>query len=193
MEDMNSTQSNNAQKTNTGLIIVIVIAALAIVLGAFAMFRNDDATNVSDTDMNSNSVMMDENADMNDDMVDENATDTNTNDEATVNGEAAGGVSVTIPPVVNDEVKTFTVDSSNFAFSPKEIKVKKGDKVKIVLQNKGGMHDLVIDEFNVATDKLQGDTSDSIEFTADKTGEFQYYCSVGKHREMGMWGTLIVE
>ena len=32
-----------------------------------------------------------------------------------------------------------------------------------------------------------------VQFLADKTGTFQYYCSVGKHRSMGMWGTIIVQ
>ena len=31
------------------------------------------------------------------------------------------------------------------------------------------------------------------EFTADKVGSFEYYCSVGSHRSMGMKGVLKVE
>ena len=32
----------------------------------------------------------------------------------------------------------------------------------------------------------------TITFVADKTGGFEFYCSVGNHRAMGMVGTLIV-
>ena len=32
-----------------------------------------------------------------------------------------------------------------------------------------------------------------VEFTVDKTGTFEYYCSVGQHRANGMVGNLIVE
>lgn len=92
------------------------------------------------------------------------------------------------------EVKTFTVDAKNFSFSPSEIKVKKGDKVKIVMNNTQGFHDIVIDEFaNAKTKQVSSPATDSMEFVADKSGTFEYYCSVGKHREMGMFGKLIVQ
>lgn len=55
------------------------------------------------------------------------------------------------------------------------------------------MHDFVIDELNIRTKRIAGGESDSVTFTADKTGAFEYYCSVGNHREMGMKGRLIVE
>lgn len=90
-------------------------------------------------------------------------------------------------------VKTFTITGSNYAFAPNVITVNKGDTVKIIMQNSGGMHDLKIDEFNVATPRITGGQDASVEFVADKTGSFQYYCSVGSHRAMGMWGTLMVK
>ena len=71
--------------------------------------------------------------------------------------------------------------------------VKKGDRVRITFKNSGGTHDFIIDEFNVATKRLNGGEQDAVEFTADKTGSFEYYCSVGSHRAMGMKGTLVVE
>lgn len=92
-----------------------------------------------------------------------------------------------------NNVKEFTVTGSNFSFDPKEITVKKGDTVRITFKNADGMHDFKIDEFNVATKVLQGGTEETVEFTADKVGAFEYYCSVGKHRQMGMKGTLTVK
>ncbi len=91
------------------------------------------------------------------------------------------------------EIREIEIDGSNFAFAPKEVRVPYGSQVKIVFKNTGGTHDLVIDEFAVRTKIIQGDATDSVTFTADKKGSFQYYCSVGSHRAMGMWGTLIVE
>lgn len=90
-------------------------------------------------------------------------------------------------------VKTITVTGKNFSLSPAEIRVKKGDKVKIVFQNESGFHDWVIDEFNARTQQFMGPGTQEVEFVADKTGEFEYYCSVGQHRKMGMKGKLIVE
>lgn len=89
--------------------------------------------------------------------------------------------------------KTFTVTGQNYSFTPTEIKVNKGDKVKIVFQNSGGFHDFVIDEFNVKTASIASGDSATVEFTADKTGTFTYYCSVANHRAMGMQGNLIVQ
>lgn len=92
-----------------------------------------------------------------------------------------------------DAKNTFTVTGSNFSFDVKEIKVKKGDTVTVVFKNADGFHDWNLDEFNAHSKKIQGGAEDTITFTADKTGTFEYYCSVGKHRQMGMVGKLIVE
>ena len=71
--------------------------------------------------------------------------------------------------------------------------IKKGDTVKITLVNSGGSHDLRIDEFNVATSRIRGGAQETVSFVADKVGSFEYYCSVGDHRAMGMKGTLNVQ
>jgi len=92
-----------------------------------------------------------------------------------------------------DEVKTINLTGANFAFSQDEIRVKKGDKVKIVFTSTDGFHDWVVDEFNAATNRVNTGEKTSVEFVADKAGTFEYYCSVGRHREMGMKGNLIVE
>ncbi len=90
-------------------------------------------------------------------------------------------------------VREFAVAGSNYKFEPNTITVKKGDTVKITFTNAEGFHDFVLDEFNVKTKKIGLGGKDSVQFVADKTGSFQYYCSVGKHRAMGMWGTLKVK
>lgn len=89
-------------------------------------------------------------------------------------------------------VKEFTVDGTNYAFSPSTITVNKGDTVKITFKDDDGRHNLVINGYNVATNIIDGGSEDSITFVADKTGNFEYYCSVGNHRDQGMTGTLVV-
>ncbi|MBI2074815.1 MAG: cupredoxin domain-containing protein [Candidatus Levybacteria bacterium] len=93
----------------------------------------------------------------------------------------------------NQNVKTFEVTGSPFQFNPNEIRVKKGDLVQIVFNNQEGFHDLTIDEFNAKTKQIQAGQTDTVMFIADKTGVFEYYCSVDGHREQGMVGSLIVE
>lgn len=90
-------------------------------------------------------------------------------------------------------VKEVTVTGVNFSFSPKEIKAKKGDTIKLIFKNSEGIHDFVIDEFEVATNQIGAEEEEEVEFVVDKTGTFEYYCSVGQHRKNGMVGKLIVE
>lgn len=82
--------------------------------------------------------------------------------------------------------------AKDFAFSETSITVKKGQTVRVELTITDGTHDWVLDEFSAKTKQASTGTV-TVEFTADKTGEFEYYCSVGSHRSMGMVGTLIVE
>lgn len=91
------------------------------------------------------------------------------------------------------DVKEVIVEGSPFKFLPAEIKVKKGQTVKIVFKNIAGMHDFVVDEFKARTKVIKANETDTIQFVADKAGTFEYYCSVGNHRSMGMKGNLIVE
>jgi plastocyanin len=91
------------------------------------------------------------------------------------------------------ELVNITVEGNNYSFNPKELKVKKGDTVKLTLTSVGGFHDFVIDEFNVASKRLNDGESDTVEFVANIAGDFEYFCSVGNHRQMGMVGKLTVE
>jgi uncharacterized cupredoxin-like copper-binding protein len=101
--------------------------------------------------------------------------------------------------MMKSDVKEFSMDSfyemengkPHPQFSVKEITVKKGDKVKINITNTKGDHSFKIDEFDVFAETPLNETV-SVEFTADKTGEFVYYCTKPGHRENGHWGTLKV-
>lgn len=96
-------------------------------------------------------------------------------------------------------VKEFSMDSFTEMvdgkykpqFSLKEIVVNKGDLVKININVKSGRHDFKIDEFNVYKDTPTGQIT-TVEFVADKAGEFVYYCNKPGHRAAGHWGTLKV-
>lgn len=92
----------------------------------------------------------------------------------------------------------FTLDSFAFGYSlegnrVEQIRVEQGDTVTINLTNSEGYHDWVVDEFDAATEKINVGETTSVTFVADEAGTFEYYCSVGNHREQGMVGTLVVE
>lgn len=85
------------------------------------------------------------------------------------------------------ESKVITLDASRFAYTPDVITVKKGQPVKIIINDKDTTHGIAIPDFGV---KGIG----SVEFTPDKTGTFEFHCPTfcGQgHREMT--GTLIVK
>lgn len=94
--------------------------------------------------------------------------------------------------VEEEDIKEFSIDASPFSFTLSTITVNRGDTVKITLKNLNGTHDWTLDEFNASTRVLKVGEEGTITFIADKSGTFEYYCSVGNHRALGMVGTLIV-
>ena len=89
--------------------------------------------------------------------------------------------------------RIINVKGSPFKFEPSEIRVKYGERIRIVFVSEKGMHDWVVDEFEARTNQIKDGETDSVEFTPNKEGTFEFYCSVGNHRAMGMKGNLIVE
>lgn len=97
------------------------------------------------------------------------------------------------PTVSPTAVRTIEVKAGSFYFAPAEIRVKKGETVKIELTSRDMMHNLVIDELKVNLPIVQAGDTGTVEFTANQAGRFEYYCGVGQHRANGQVGTLIVE
>lgn len=69
-----------------------------------------------------------------------------------------------------------------------------GDTVRItVINGDPALHDLRIDEFGVYTGEiLQDEQTVTVEFVADQPGNFNYYCSIPGHRQIGMEGLIQV-
>lgn len=94
------------------------------------------------------------------------------------------------------EADSVEVKMSNYKFSTSTLTAKAGDVLVVKLVNDGGDHDFVIDELNVKSPFLaKGETQFlEIKIPDDAAGKtFEYYCSVGNHRQMGMVGKLIIE
>ena len=89
--------------------------------------------------------------------------------------------------VIKEDVKEITLQASRFQYSPDTVTVNKGDKVIITIENLDTMHGIRIPDFNVRGEE-------GVEFIADKTGEFEFYCAVfcgDNHKEMK--GKLIIK
>ena len=95
--------------------------------------------------------------------------------------------------MTSGSVVEVSVKGQNFSFTPNKITAKKGDTVKVTFTSASSFHDFVVDGYNIQTKRVSDGQSDTIQFVADKAGTFEFYCSVGQHRQMGMKGTLVVE
>ncbi|MFW5434802.1 cupredoxin domain-containing protein [Paenibacillus apiarius] len=87
------------------------------------------------------------------------------------------------------DVQAVTLKATNFEFDQKEIRVKKGQTVKLTLENSQGMHGVEIPDL-----KVKLDSPGSTEFVADKEGTFEFKCSImcgAGHNDMV--GKIIVE
>ncbi len=82
--------------------------------------------------------------------------------------------------------KEIKVRAFQFGYDPMTITVNKGERVKIVIDNLDTPHGMRIPDFGVKG-------TDGVEFVANKTGSFPWYCNVPcgpGHRAMN--GTLVV-
>jgi len=90
-------------------------------------------------------------------------------------------------------VHEIQVTLRKYEFSPGSLRVRKGERVKLVMTAADHDHGFKLDDFDI-NQKIPKGTTVVVEFTADKAGTFQFRCSnvcgIG-HR--GMKGTLVVE
>lgn len=163
---------DNTQQSGNGKMIAIVVAVVAVLaLVGFAVMSRQQTSAPQDTQMQAApTAAMEEDTAM---------TEETTDGDAMTEEEG--------------EVREIKITNQGFAFNPKEIRVKEGETVKIMFTAQGGIHDWVVDEFDAATKQIPAGQTAEVTFTADKAGEYEFYCSVGNHRAMGMVGTLIVE
>jgi cytochrome c oxidase subunit II len=109
--------------------------------------------------------------------------------EASAPTHSADHTQAAAPTQAASGVKEIKVTAKNFEFDPGEVHVNKGDKVKIIFENKEGAHGLSIPDYKIDL-KQPG----SAEFVADRAGTFPIVCSVVcgvGHAKMA--GKLIVD
>lgn len=95
-------------------------------------------------------------------------------------------------PEKPSNVKEFTMTAKQWSFDPGTITVNKGDRVKLTVTSVDVAHGFALPDFKI-NERLDPGKTVVIEFVADKTGTFTFYCSVScgsGHRDMA--GKLIV-
>ena len=91
------------------------------------------------------------------------------------------------------EVHEIKVSATKYEFNPNPIRVKKGERVRLIVTAQDHDHGFQLDAFNIQQEIKKG-TSVTVEFTADRAGTFPFHCS--KFCGFGhgkMKGTLVVE
>lgn len=78
---------------------------------------------------------------------------------------------------LDNGVRVIDIKASRYKFEPDPIVVSLGEKVRLVATSTDVVHGLAISEFKVNISIPVGKT-ESIEFVADKKGNFHAYCSV---------------
>lgn len=178
---MEENQASEIKQPDSGrgmnpMLIIGAVVVLAIVGGGILLLSNkSSSTPQSPEVVLDDSIMM--------------AATPSSSDSAMMEDESMEEDSM----MEEGETKSFTLEAGSFYYKPSTIAVKKGDKVKVTINSVDMMHDFVIDEFDAKTEIAKSGTSASVEFVADKTGSFEFYCSVGTHRAQGMVGTLVVQ
>ena len=89
--------------------------------------------------------------------------------------------------LLKNEVKEFTIDAFRFGYNPNTVTIKKGGRVRLNINNTDTKHGIRIPDLGISG-------NESLEFVADKSGEFNWYCNNycgDGHQTMA--GKLIVE
>lgn len=85
------------------------------------------------------------------------------------------------------------VSAKEFVFSPREIRLKRGEMVNLVLDNIGeAFHTLTIEELDFQIES-EARRRSSGALTVDRSGTFSVNCSVPGHSDAGMRAILVVE
>ncbi len=107
--------------------------------------------------------------------------------------DIANTVEVSDIAVEVTEVLKLTVTGEEFKYDQTAIEVKKGSLVQVTFTNSGQIiHTFNIQEYGVATGFINSGETATVEFKADREGEFAFFCNVSGHIELGMIGKIIV-
>jgi uncharacterized cupredoxin-like copper-binding protein len=108
--------------------------------------------------------------------------------------ETPVGMEETEEEVSDDSGLEVTIKLSEYIISPSVISVDAKKDTTFILKNLGfTTHNFVVDELGIYSGVIPPGESKTITFTADKSGEYDFYCSIGDHRDNGMEGVLIVK
>ena len=78
---------------------------------------------------------------------------------------------------ITPQERIFKIDARQFAYSPSELRVNRGDTVTIQLVSTDVVHGLYVDGYDISVEADPGQIA-TLTFTADKPGSFRFRCNV---------------
>lgn len=158
-------------------ILILAVAIIVIAGGIYFFAREKDNVRNSIKEAEENMVVEAE-----------NPTTPNAPVVPEITNETAPETAILTP-----EIKEFNITARRFVFEPDNIRVKKGDAVKLNITSVDVTHGFSISEFGVNANLEPGKMT-IVEFVASKSGTFTFFCSVvcgAGHPDMK--GALVVE
>ena len=96
-------------------------------------------------------------------------------------------------PSVNEITREFSITAKQFEFIPNEIVVNKGERVILHIKSVDVTHGFSIIDYDI-NEQLNPGQEVTVNFVADKAGEFTFFCSVPCGRgHSSMQGKLVVK
>lgn len=80
-------------------------------------------------------------------------------------------------PSIPPQERNFEIDARQYAYSPSELQVNRGDTVTIRLVSTDVVHGLYVDGYDISVEADPGQTA-TLTFTADKSGSFRFRCNI---------------
>ena len=88
--------------------------------------------------------------------------------------------------------RIINIEAFSFGFNPNQITVEKGEKITLIVENiESKIHTFTLSEFGIDK-RLNNLQTVTIDFIADKSGTFEFFCTIPFHRPAGMEGELNV-
>jgi uncharacterized cupredoxin-like copper-binding protein len=96
--------------------------------------------------------------------------------------------------IKNEDAIEVTVKMSEYIISPSVISIEEDKDATFVIKNLGfTTHNFVSEELGIYSGVIPPGESKTITVMANEPGEYDFYCSIGDHRNNGMEGVLIVK
>jgi plastocyanin len=96
--------------------------------------------------------------------------------------------------VSDEDAYEVSIKMSEYNISPSIISIDAHKDTTFILKNLGfTTHNFVVEELDIYSGVIPPGESKTITFTAEEPGEYDFYCSIGNHRDNGMEGILIVK